>query len=111
MYQKLYDPTTDRTELVRDIEQSAANGLLHKPAEIFLYLHAGDVERAMKLFAEGGVGTRSFLAHLWRAEHQATRQHPYFPVFVKRLGLIAYWQAFGFPDLCQPKDDDGIKCD
>ena len=47
--------------------------------------------------------------NLWRAEGGPMRASPIFQEVVARLGLIDYWRATGWPDLCRP-EGDGITC-
>ncbi len=46
---------------------------------------------------------------LWGPEMAPFRQHPRFQGLVERLGLLDYWRAATWPDLCQP-EGDGIAC-
>jgi TolB-like protein len=46
---------------------------------------------------------------VWRAQAGPMRASPEFQEIVTRLGLIDYWRATGWPDLCQP-EGDGIAC-
>jgi TolB-like protein/DNA-binding winged helix-turn-helix (wHTH) protein len=36
-----------------------------------------------------------------REVHRRLRQHPDFPVFAERIGLVSAWQKYGWPDRCQ----------
>ncbi len=41
------------------------------------------------------------------------RQDPAFQDFAQRIGMVAYWKKFGWPDLCKPapeKGPDGFVC-
>ncbi len=111
LFEKLVDPQRDVVERVREIDRLVASGYLPKNITMFLYLQAGDAERAMKRYEDRITGSRVFLSTLWRAEYQHARQHPYFSTFVKNLGLLDYWKTFGFPEHCRPKGDDGVECD
>jgi tetratricopeptide (TPR) repeat protein len=46
---------------------------------------------------------------LWRAGAGTMRASPEFQEIVSGLGLIDYWRATGWPDLCEPQGD-GIAC-
>ncbi len=51
---------------------------------------------------------------LWTAPLAALRQQPAFQRYVRDDGLLAYWQAEGFPAQCRPAragDVDGVRCD
>ncbi|PHR52612.1 MAG: hypothetical protein COA47_17700, partial [Robiginitomaculum sp.] len=54
--------------------------------------------------------------NLWNAQEisRKVRQHPGFPGFAKRNGLLDYWQTYGWPDKCRPiagDDPDAFVCD
>ncbi len=111
LYGKLYGSTLNRAKLIQEIEEKVTSGLLRQDQAFSLYLAAGDTVRALKLYAQYGRGSRIFLSTLWRREHHAVRQHPYFSTFVNRIGLLAYWKEFGFPKGCRLLGDDRIACD
>ena len=46
---------------------------------------------------------------LWRLEAAPLRPDPRFVGLLRRLGLVEYWQASGWPDLCTP-EGDGLLC-
>ena len=44
----------------------------------------------------------------WPTDHaRKARQHPAFQSFAKRIGLVDYWKANRWPDLCQPAPERG----
>lgn len=43
---------------------------------------------------------------LWRPLFRDVRRLAEFEAFVRELGLAAYWQGYGWPDLCEPDGDD-----
>jgi len=47
---------------------------------------------------------------LWRPIMREVRQLPGFKDLVRREGLVEYWQAYGWPDLCQPMTSDDFEC-
>ena len=44
------------------------------------------------------------LSRIWddREGSKLIRQHPEFPFFAERIGLVAVWQEYGWPDKCRP---------
>jgi TolB-like protein len=48
---------------------------------------------------------------MWAAEYQRYRQSPQFRQFIERSGVLAYWQAEGFPRQCRPVPPDSFECD
>jgi hypothetical protein len=48
---------------------------------------------------------------MWAAEYQRYRQSPQFRQFIERSGVLAYWQAIGFPGQCRALPPDSFECD
>lgn len=48
---------------------------------------------------------------IWAAEYQRYRQSPQFRQFIERSGVLAYWQAEGFPAQCRALPPDSFECD
>ncbi len=46
-----------------------------------------------------------FYVALWGPFGRSARQHPDFPAFAKRIGLVDYWQENGWPELCKPSGE------
>jgi tetratricopeptide (TPR) repeat protein len=71
----------------------------------------GDAEFAMdaqeKAFSicEGRIWT------LWYPVMHEVRQTPRFKKFVKKIGLVDYWNKFGWPDICHKLDNGDFVCD
>jgi tetratricopeptide (TPR) repeat protein len=55
-------------------------------------------------------GWPSYYMLLWMPEYVAMRRDPAFQDFLKRTGLLQYWRANGWPELCRA-DGDGARCD
>ena len=47
----------------------------------------------------------------WLPVMQEVRQLPRFKELMKEIGLVDYWNKFGWPDLCRPIGDDDFMCD
>jgi adenylate cyclase len=41
------------------------------------------------------------LANIWNPEDRPFREHPGFLVLAERAGLLAFWEAEGYPDFCR----------
>jgi len=99
-----------------------AGGAAREPAKAILLAHAddqwvptlwlemGEPERAFDLFEHGSAGlSDAYLNWLWQPEDwsRKARQHPAFPAFAKRIGLVDYWKKYGWPDVCKPQPQTG----
>ncbi len=112
-------PPSDSETVFRGI---CAGGAAREPAKTILlaraddpwvptlWLEMGEPERAFDLFEHGHVGlSDAYLNWLWQPEDwsRKARQHPAFQGFAKRIGLVHYWQKYGWPDLCKPQPQAG----
>ena len=80
----------------------------------FVYLYVGAPERVLD-FYEGKVATGysvpSSVASLWHPSYERVRRSARFKTFVRNAGLVDYWKARGWPDLCRPMGADDFVCD
>jgi len=71
----------------------------------------GDPEFAMNILEKAfSVDLGSFFA-MWLPVMHDVRQLPRFKELVREIGLVDYWEQFGWPDLCRPTDDGDFVCD
>ncbi len=81
-----------------------------------MLLQLGEPARSFDLFEHGHSGlSDAYLNWLWQPEpwSRKARQDPAFQGFAQRIGMIAYWKQFGWPDLCKTapeKGPDGFVC-
>ncbi len=71
----------------------------------------GDPEFAMDAMEKGRRVNATGLFKIWLPVMHEVRQLPRFKEFAKEIGLVDYWNKFGWPDLCRPVDDDDFECD
>jgi tetratricopeptide (TPR) repeat protein len=64
-------------------------------------------DRSVELGAIGGTGMRG----LWEPQFAPLRKTERFKALVRRTGLVDYWRARGWPDLCRPVGADDFTCD
>lgn len=55
-------------------------------------------------------GYASYQWVFWQPESRALRQDPAFQAYLRRSGLLAYWQEHGWPPLCHA-DNGAARCD
>ncbi|MGN6729209.1 MAG: tetratricopeptide repeat protein [Rhodanobacteraceae bacterium] len=80
-----------------------------------MLLQLGEPARAFDLYEHGHSGlSDAYLNWLWQPEpwSRKARQDPAFQGFAQRVGLVAYWKQFGWPDLCHaaPPGADTFVC-
>ena len=71
----------------------------------------GDDEFAMKVEEKAISINAESIVPLWYPLMREVRQLPRFRQFVREIGLVDYWDKFGWPDLCHPVGDDDFVCD
>ncbi len=62
------------------------------------------LERAVTLNTVG-------LKFVWSPAMKEVRQLPGFKEFMKKIGLVDYWEKYGWPDLCRPIGHNNFECD
>jgi TolB-like protein/DNA-binding winged helix-turn-helix (wHTH) protein len=70
----------------------------------------GDDDLAMQLLAAAFEHTGMNTWFIWMPLFHETRQHPDFERLLLDLGLVEYWDEFGWPSICR-RIDDRIECD
>ena len=48
---------------------------------------------------------------IWVPVMKEVRKLPRFKKFVREIGLVDYWNKFGWPDICRPLDNGDFECD
>ena len=48
---------------------------------------------------------------IWEPLNAPLRKTERFKAFVRKAGLLDYWRARGWPDLCRPMGADDFTCD
>lgn len=78
------------------------------------YIYLGDIdaafEAARRSIADKSMFPADFLAPDASPNFARFRADPRFQSLVRDAGLLEYWRAAGWPDLCRPKGD-GVECD
>jgi tetratricopeptide (TPR) repeat protein len=112
--------------LPADIVQAAARVLRSAPAAppadsllnlerlSWVYLYAGVPERSLQL-QEGMVGLGvlyfNYAWEFWHPDYGSVRKSERFKALMRKTGMLDYWRARGWPDLCHPTTGDDFVCD
>lgn len=72
---------------------------------IGMFVMLGDNDRAFDSAVDAGSGNYT-MNHIWMPIMRSFRQDPRFALLMDRMGLISYWQEFGWPDSCHLADQN-----
>jgi len=78
----------------------------------FIYGYVGALDRVME-FPERTLEIQASPAVgvIWLPEVAPLRKTERFKAYVRKAGLVDYWRARGWPDLCRPMGADDFVCD
>ena len=115
--QKPNSPTANAAELLRRLPGHIAPEQLPRlPAPLqFVYLYAGAPERTLTAaerqvdigFLSNGVGN---LQNVWHSSYASVRKTGRFKELARKVGLVEYWRAKGWPPQCHPTSSDDFEC-
>jgi adenylate cyclase len=78
----------------------------------FVFAYVGLPERALE-FAEQITDTGYTYAQfaiLWQSDYAGVRKTDRFKALVRKMGLVDYWRAKGWPQWCHPTSGDDFEC-
>ncbi len=70
----------------------------------------GDKALALKLLREAIFGSKTNAYIAWLPVFEDVRRLPEFKVLLADLGLVDYWRAAGWPDVCRPAGELDFDC-
>jgi TolB-like protein/DNA-binding SARP family transcriptional activator/cytochrome c-type biogenesis protein CcmH/NrfG len=79
----------------------------------FVYASVGAMNRVMEYperNLEIGIAGDNVARTLWRPNYAPLRKTKRFKAYVRKAGLVNYWRARGWPDLCHPVGADDFAC-
>jgi TolB-like protein/DNA-binding winged helix-turn-helix (wHTH) protein/Flp pilus assembly protein TadD len=105
----LGDPTAARAELRRIAATPAPPDYVRSAVIAHWAAYFGDTELALgelRNIAHAGLDE----AALWRPVLSEVRKLPGFKDLVRSEGLVDYWRAYGWPDVCRPTAGEDFEC-
>lgn len=69
-----------------------------------MYILLRNNDRAFNSAEETGSGTNT-MNHIWMPNMRSFRQDSRFAPLMDDMGLISYWQLYGWPDTCHSADE------
>jgi TolB-like protein len=80
----------------------------------FVYVYVGDPEQVLEFYednAASGYFSSAALSRVWHPSYAPARRSERFKALMRRAGLVDYWRARGWPDLCRPVGADDFECE
>jgi TolB-like protein len=80
----------------------------------FVFLYVGAADRALESLesdVSAGLFTSTYNPWIWHRSAAALRKTDRFKAYIRKAGLLDYWRARGWPDLCRPAGADDFVCD
>jgi hypothetical protein len=112
MIGQLDDPEAARADL-RRLYEASAPGNPDIRRDIALWAaHFGDTDLAMDAMRAAVTEQGEVLLYVWLPQFRPVRQLPEFRDLLRDVGIVAHWDAYGWPAICRriPNSDD-FACD
>ena len=71
----------------------------------------GDQQLAMRAIKASLDESTVPVIMIWQPVFREVRQLDEFKAYMREIGLVAYWQQYGWPDLCKPIGEDDFECE
>jgi tetratricopeptide (TPR) repeat protein len=103
----------DAARLLRTAPARASEPLPELEGQLrFVYAYVGAAERDLEVVEQQIVNRYIFmLSSLWNPQYASIRKTERFKRLVRNAGLVDFWRARGWPDLCRPVGSDDFECD
>jgi TolB-like protein/DNA-binding SARP family transcriptional activator len=95
-------------------EPGSPQALRRLGALAFVYLYVGAPDRALEFYdgnAQAGFFLGGIISPLWHRSYAPARKTARFKAYIRAAGMVDYWRARGWPDLCHPIGADDFVCD
>jgi len=79
----------------------------------FVFRYVGAPERSLEPvedMIDAGFSDATEVMMMWHASDAALRKTERFKALVRKAGIVEYWKARGWPDLCHPVSADDFAC-
>lgn len=112
MLASLDDPQAGLGELRRLYTDPVASKLPNNRRDIaVLAAQFGDPGLALDALRSALRDQPGQTVYLWLPQFKEMRRLPAFEALLRELGIVAYWQKYGWPAICRPVRDDDFECD
>jgi tetratricopeptide (TPR) repeat protein len=93
------------------VQAASSPTMLSRSGLGWVYLYVGAPERALD-FSQGqaDAGVSLGVIEFWAPAYAPVRKTERFKALVRKMGLVDYWRARGWPEYCRPDGDDDFAC-
>ena len=111
MLESLDDPQQALAKL-RSAYAATVPGNPNRRRDIGLWAgHLGDAVLALDAMG-AAIGERgNQIAYAWLPQLAPMRRLPEFKAYMRDIGMVAYWQEYGWGDFCQPLGEHDFECE
>lgn len=111
MLERLDTPEEALAEL-RRVHAAHGSGNPGRSRDIALWAaHFGDTALALEAMRAAIDEQGGQMVYVWLPQLAAMRQVPEFKAYLREIGMVAYWQEYGWPSSCRPLDGEDFQCD
>ena len=107
----LGSPEEGLAELRRIYSEESSLSIGNLAEVSFWSAHFGDPELSMEAMERALRISAQRTWYIWLPVMNEVRQLPRFKEFVREIGLVNYWEKFGWPDFYRPLDNGDFECD
>jgi TolB-like protein/DNA-binding winged helix-turn-helix (wHTH) protein len=111
MIATLDDPQAALREL-RDLYAATVPGNPVNRRNVGLWAgYFGDAVLALDAMRSAVAEQPGQVVYFWLPQLKEMRQLPEFKALLREIGIVAHWQAYGWPEICRPFGNDDFVCD
>jgi TolB-like protein/DNA-binding winged helix-turn-helix (wHTH) protein len=110
MLESLDDPQLALAEL-QHAYAASTYGNTNRRRDIALWAgHFGDARLAFDALRAAVDEYSAQMAYAWMPQLAQTRELPEFKAYMREIGMVAYWEEYGWPPFCQKIDNHDFEC-
>ena len=73
--------------------------------------HFGDVILAFDAMRAAIDEQGGQMVYVWMPQLASMRRLPEFKAYLREIGMVDYWNEYGWPDICRERGEDDFECD
>jgi hypothetical protein len=111
MVEMLRAPRAEAVAELRRAFETSADGNPNHRRDIALWAgHFGDPQLALAAMRKIVDAQPAQMIYVWMPQLAPMRGLPEFETYMREIGMVAYWQEYGWPDFCRPLDEQDFEC-